>query len=110
MIDERLKTIIESNNHRRQIDKAAEELAELQQILMKWKYQEATKGNVLDELADCFIMLNQLQLIFNISEEELLERIDFKIERQLKRIQEDKEAQEEWFKVFKSEILKESEE
>lgn len=85
MIDERLIQIIKRNGFKRQIDKAVEEMAELQKALMKHKYCETDTEEVLGELADCFIMLKQVQYLLCISDEKLKQRMEYKINRTLER-------------------------
>lgn len=85
MIDERLIKIIEYNGAKRQVDKAIEEMGELQQALMKHRYDCTGFKNVWDELVDCFIVLNQLQYIYDLPEKKLLRRIEDKINRTLDR-------------------------
>lgn len=41
---------------------------------------------VLTELADSYIMLDQMEVYFGITEEELNAEIEYKLKRQLKRI------------------------
>lgn len=89
MIDRRLKTIANHYGWGRQLDKTIEELAELQVALMKYRHQAATLDDVADEIADCLILLQQNLYLYNI-ENNVEHRIDFKIERQLKRIEEER--------------------
>ena len=49
-----------------------------------------TKENVAEELADVMVMLKQIQLYFLISDEEIDKIADYKIERQLERIEKEK--------------------
>lgn len=74
--------------------KAIEEMCELGQALLKW-WDDKPEGdtvsmlnlreNVIDELADVSIMLAQLVYGFDASEE-VLNRMDYKLDRQLSRI------------------------
>ena len=50
-----------------------------------------TKENVAEELADMFVMLNQILLYFNITDEEIDKIADYKVERQLERIEKERE-------------------
>lgn len=45
------------------------------------------KKNIKEELADVYLMLKQIQLHFNISEEELQKNISYKVNRTIKRIE-----------------------
>lgn len=85
IIDERLKAIADYYGWGRQLDKTIEELAELMVALMKYRHQGASLKEVIDEIADCLILLQQEMYLYNIKDK-VEERIEFKIERQLKRI------------------------
>jgi len=64
-----------------QIEKAKEELNELIEAL-----NNKQPDNVLDEVADCIIMIKQIQIMYNFSNEQIDERIDFKINRTRERM------------------------
>lgn len=54
------------------------------------------KKNIKEELADVYLMLKQIQLYFDISEEELQKNIEYKVNRTIKRIEkEEKENKNE---------------
>jgi len=67
-----------------QIDKTLEELAELMVALNHFKCRKATAEDVIDELADVFVMCMQMKHYFG--NKEVAERFKFKVERQLERI------------------------
>lgn len=56
---ERLKKIIEHYGEETQVRKAAEEFAELIRALMR-----GDRDNIAEEMADCRIMLDQLEIIY----------------------------------------------
>ena len=56
-----------------QINKAAEELGELIQALMRYRNGEPVIGNVCEEIADVEIMLEQLKVILGERYEKYLE-------------------------------------
>ena len=70
---------------------AIEECSELIKATLKRRRSNAKDSDlrdaVIDEIADVQIMLTQLGIIFNCVEE-VNERIDFKIDRQMGRIKE----------------------
>lgn len=70
---------------------AIEECSELIKAILKFRRSNAKDSDlrdaVIDEIADVQIMLTQLGIIFNCVEE-VNERIDFKIDRQIGRIKE----------------------
>lgn len=70
-----------------QQDIAIEELSELQKAILKHRRfaDNETEKAIIDEIADVSIMLEQLKIIYSCSRE-VEERIDYKIDRQVKRI------------------------
>lgn len=87
-----------------QIDMCIEEMSELTKALLKYRRKFAlvrgenvnpTNGDtdlfkartdIIDELADVRIMCRQMELLFQ-AEDEVEKRIDFKVDRQLKRLE-----------------------
>lgn len=73
-----------------QVDVAIEEMSELTKALLKWrraKGAELTKAreDIIDEIADVRIMCRQMEILFQ-AEWEVERRIDFKVDRQRKRL------------------------
>lgn len=82
------KKIIENSTQVKQSFVAIEELAELQQAISKYQ-REATIfkiDNIEEEIADVHIVLEELKIIFRIDKEEIENRINYKLDRELKRI------------------------
>ena len=79
--------IINSYGINSQQDMAIEELSELQKAIVKHRrfHCKETEQDIVDEIADVQIMLEQLKIIYSCSRE-VEERIDYKLERQTKRI------------------------
>ncbi len=78
-----------------QIDVAIEEMSELTKALLKWRRAKgaeltAARDNIIDEIADVRVMCRQMEILFQ-AEDEVERRIDFKVERQLKRLEQRKE-------------------
>ena len=82
-----LNTIVEHYGHDKQQDKAIEECSELIQAICKWKEKSDFAEKIIEEIADVEIMCNQLKIMFECFGE-VEEQIDYKINRQLKRIAE----------------------
>ena len=84
---EKLLFIINTYGTRSQEDIAIEELSELQKAILKHRRKESekTREEIIDEIADVSIMLEQLKIIYSC-QKEVDERVDYKIERQIKRI------------------------
>ena len=79
--------IINSYGIHSQQDIAIEELSELQKAILKHRRYRCkeTEQAIIDEIADVEIMLEQLKIIYSCSRE-VEDRIDYKIDRQIKRI------------------------
>lgn len=63
-----------------------EELSELQKEITKDIRKKLNKEHLLEEIADVIIVLHMAKEIYNISESELEEWVNKKMERNLKRI------------------------
>lgn len=75
-----------------QIDMMIEEMSELTKALLKWRRakgaeQTVARGCIIDELADVRIMARQMEILFQ-AEDEVERRVDFKVQRQRKRLKE----------------------
>ena len=82
--NEKLKAIINHYGHTNQFNKAVEELSELIRALVR-----DDKDNLIEEIADVYIMLEQLLIMCNIPEIVIDYSINKKIERQLERMEND---------------------
>jgi NTP pyrophosphatase (non-canonical NTP hydrolase) len=80
----------------RQIDKVIEESVELVQAVLKAReYQETHDGDytpslyhaIKTELADVYVTAEYVKMLYNISERELQEEIDFKVNRLKERME-----------------------
>ena len=45
------------------------------------------RDGITEEIADCYVMLEQFKLYYGISDEEIKNLMDYKIDRQIKRIE-----------------------
>ena len=73
-----------------QIDMCIEEMSELTKALLKYGRAARedlleARDNIIDEIADVKIMCEQMEFIFD-SKKEVEQRIDFKINRQISRL------------------------
>ena len=72
---------------------AAQELNELQALLLRRPDQirnnDEYLDNMIDEMADVTIMIEQLRQLFDIENRELHDRINYKLNRQIDRIREE---------------------
>ena len=82
--------IAEHYGKRKQKMQAMQEMAELILLLTQRQDQKKDRGkyisDLIDEMADNLIMIEQLRQLYMISEFEIRQRIDFKLNRQLERI------------------------
>lgn len=84
-----LQKAVEKWGNEMQIDVCIEELSELIQALCKYKRNKPhALSNVKEEMADVFIMLRQMKMIFDIYPDETIQQhIDFKVNRLKERIE-----------------------
>lgn len=84
---EQLQKIIDHYGHRSQKEMLFEEFAELQKEVCKELRGKGDKQHIAEELADVYIMLQQMQLIYGITDEKIEQIVQDKIERTLDRIE-----------------------
>jgi hypothetical protein len=76
-----LKQAIEIYGAEEQLNVAIEEFAELIKEICKHKrYADNTKA-IIEEMADCYIMLEQIKMIFGLGSTVISDAMDKKIER-----------------------------
>ena len=75
------------DNHQR--FKAAEELSELQTLILQDanKNGKVPKSRIIEEIADVYVMLSQLKTIYCIDSRDIEPIIDAKVERTLRQIE-----------------------
>lgn len=87
--DPRIKKIALHYGYDVQSIKLIEETSELQQAICKHresKDKAKTLKDIKSEIADVYVLLDQMKYLLNIKDEELEELKDFKINRQLLRM------------------------
>lgn len=84
-----LKKAICKYGKQAQLDVAVEEMAELTKEIIKSKRGASNYRQIVEELADVYIMLTQIRLIYGIYDEELINAMHLKIARLEKRLQND---------------------
>lgn len=87
--DERIKKIALYYSYDRQSIKLIEEMAELQQAICKHRESTDKAKTLIDikeEMADVYIVLEQVKYLLNIKDEDIEETKGYKISRQLLRI------------------------
>ena len=83
-----LERAIETYGKDMQLTVAVEELSELVKEICKNKRGTDNYDNIVEEIADCYIMLDQLILIFGIRSVEIKRVIDEKLARLEERLAE----------------------
>lgn len=86
MRSEDLKKIIEHYGVDNQLRKLNEEVYELFESIHKLGTGK-TENDVVEEFSDCMVLLMQIKEYFKIDNDVVNDWIDFKVERQLKRIE-----------------------
>lgn len=84
-----LKKAICKYGKQAQLDVAVEEMAELTKEIIKSKRGASNYHQIVEELADVYIMMTQIKLIYGIYDEELINAMDLKIALLEKRLQND---------------------
>ena len=84
---EQLQEIINHYGANHQKDKLFEEMAELQKEACKEKDGKGNIQHIAEGLADVYIVLQQMQLIYGITDEQIEQVVQEKIERTLDRIE-----------------------
>jgi NTP pyrophosphatase (non-canonical NTP hydrolase) len=95
-MEEKLKKIIDYYGINNQQRKLQEEVFELQEAITELDMAERDvnlfdiehfKGNIVEELADVFVILNQLAIYYKIDEDKLYNIMEYKINRTLNRME-----------------------
>lgn len=81
---------LETYGEEKQIKKAVQELTELLLAISYYPEEKCGLDALVDEIADVTIMCEQLRMIYGISDEEVCDRMDYKIQRLVERIQKEK--------------------
>ena len=83
-----LERAIETYGKDMQLTVAVEELSELIKEICKYKRGRDNIENIIEEMADCYIMLEQIEIIFDIDEDKLSGKVIEKLNRLEKRLNE----------------------
>lgn len=81
-----LKKAIETYGTDMQLNVAVEEFAELTKEICKHKRGNDNTEAIIEEMADCYIMLEQMQMIFGIGSTVIADAINNKVKRLEKRL------------------------
>ena len=76
-----LKEAIETYGAEAQLNVAIEELSELIKEVCKHKRYANNRAAIVEEMADCYIMLEQMKMIFGLSEEDIKNQMSRKVDR-----------------------------
>lgn len=84
-MENKLLTIFNTYGKSHQVSKLLEEVGEFIETVIN-----EDKENMVQEMADCMVMLKQFQYYYGITDEEIINNMQFKIKRQLERIENEK--------------------
>jgi len=85
-----VRTAIAHYGKEHQMVKGAEECNELGQQYCKAALNQATRPNLVEEMADVLLMIEQAKYAYSITDTEINQVVRAKIERQLERIEAEK--------------------
>jgi hypothetical protein len=88
-----LEKAIEVYGKDMQLNVAIEEFSEIIKEICKHKRGEDNLDNIIEEMADCYIMLQQMEIIFNIIPNKLISTTLKKLDRLAKRLAEQESKQ-----------------
>lgn len=86
-----IKRILVHYGKESQKTKTIEELCELEHAIFGESMGLDTRKHVIEELSDVIVMLEQLKIIYRITDAEIEEVVNFKIRRQIERIKKESE-------------------
>ena len=98
-MNEELLEIMNFYKEKNQRKKLQEETYELIEALIEYEnesykmyteIEKAHKEHIAEEIADCYVILEQFRLKHNIGKEKIKDMMDYKIKRQLIRIEKEK--------------------
>ena len=99
-LEEKEKAIIDNYGVINQLKHFQSEVWELNEAIIKYEYEldgdnysnftDELKEHITEEIADVKLMLNQFKRYYNISDKEIEEVMQYKADRQLKRIDKEK--------------------
>lgn len=87
-----LKEAIETYGAEAQLNVAIEEFSELIKEVCKHKRYADNREAITEEMADCYIMLEQMKMIFGLSESDIARQMTKKINRLSSRLMSIKEV------------------
>ena len=83
-----LERAIETYGKDMQLTVAVEELSELIKEICKNKRGNDNRDNIIEELVDCYIVMEQIEIIFNLGSGELHSKLVEKLNRLERRLEE----------------------
>ena len=90
--DERIKTIADHYGIKKQLRQLAEECSELA-VEASHSARKGTTVKIIEEMADVQIMIEQIIYLARIDRCDIQDCINFKLDRQMKRIEKEKDNQ-----------------
>ena len=87
--DERIKTIADHYGIKKQLRQLAEECSELA-VEASHSARKGTTVKIIEEMADVLIMMEQIVYLSGIDRKDIDECIQYKLDRQMKRMEKEK--------------------
>lgn len=85
----KISQILKNYGEKAEKGKAIEEMSELSDEIFKDILGDLDRDHLIEELADVIITLEHIINIYNITEDEVLGKIDYKLDRQFNRMEEE---------------------
>lgn len=85
---DKVVAILEHYGHKHQYFKVAEELSELQTLVLQQanEYGKVPVACIAEEIADVYVMLRQLEVMLMLDDRDIQPIIDGKLDRQIERM------------------------
>lgn len=90
-VSQYVKAVLEYYGREKQMVKGAEECNELGQQFCKAALNQATRPNLVEEIADVLLMIEQAKSAYSITDAEINQSVQAKMKRQMERIQAEKD-------------------
>lgn len=86
---ESLLKIINTYGLKHQLKYIHSEYYELDEVILNYITGNEDREHIAEELSDCFVMLKQFQYYYGIEDKDIERIMKYKIDRQLRRIEEE---------------------
>lgn len=81
-MQEQYAILLKASSVARQVCQLSEEFAEFtKEVMSRMRNRKSTNEDLVEELADCLIMLDQMAYIFGVTDKELHEALNIKMQK-----------------------------